>query len=166
METKTYRIHFAFPALCLLGIVCWGYTLLYYLGLVPWMVVARVGEFDLREMGLPVFLVFVVAPCVLGLATVRLRASLGPEGISYRGILRSGRISWKEITLIVIPRRAFDVYIYVDDRRINLTTWMRARKGDLKNDIVTFARRYAPNAVVAETHPRRPFWPWSNPSKQ
>lgn len=157
MKSRQYRVVLAIPVLGLLGIVFWGYVVLYATGVIEWKLFSKVETFELQDKAILFFHALFFAGCIFLVGLGRVKVNITNEGINYHGIVRSRYIRWSEVKRLTPagPRRS--VHVWSETRNIEIPDMFRHQK-ELRDTILKYVRANAPDAVIDESRPA--IWLW------
>ena len=151
MNAKVYRIGVFVPVLGIGGLLFFAYIALYWSGVIAWKISPRMKELSFEDdPGLVCIAVLLCAGCLLLVWTVRLKVTLDETEISYRGVMRSVRMRWADITRVNNHLRGGSIHLWANQRHLQIPT-MFFPQSDLWVTIGERVKQNSPDAVIDES---------------
>jgi hypothetical protein len=162
---KTYRIEPFVPCIGVLGLLFWLYVILYAAEVINWVLFSKVGDFRLRfaDGGTIVFLLLMVAMCVVAVISSRIKVTLDTDGVVYRGCFRTVRLLWRDVTRMTYAPRGVDICLWTKRDYVRFGQYL-SRGRDLLGTVKEDVGANAPDAEIVQAQPR--FLPrWRKPER-
>jgi len=148
MLDRVYGVSAFLPGLGIIGLVFWSCEMLWHWGVLPWKPLPIPLDLDQQQLGLLAIAIAIVGPCVVLVATLRLRGRICTEGIYYRGFIRSFFVPWSTICELDDSRKWFTFRIRTKERKIEMIR-LRRRGGHLAEDLASYLRVLKPETIVS-----------------
>lgn len=142
---QVYRAHPALPVLGIVSTLFWVYVGLLAGGWVDWAVFAALREFDLSETPTCVLLAVLLGGSLFLVATARCRLTLTQRDMTYRGLVRTVQIAWRDVVRVRQSQHLERISVWTPQSHVTVHD---AFDRGCKLAIIRSVRAAAPDAVI------------------
>ena len=154
-DVKIFRIQLVVPGIGVVGLLFWLYVILYATEVINWVLFSMVDDFRLRitDGGTIVFLLLMVAMCVVAVFSSRIRVTLDTDGVVYRGCFRTVRLLWRDVTRMTYSPRGVDICLWAGQDYVRFGQFL-SRGRELLVEVKERVSTNASSAQIVQSQPR------------